>query len=550
MFGADAGMTEPDEDDWPTEGSKLSSFSDLEKLMTCGICKGFLTSPKELPCGHLYCAECISRSMDNTLYTKAKNECPTCRTAALPGQCKATPNIGKMVHIFKELRQDLLEMINSKEEDKKKIAALEAESTPSGSAKKRKGRPRKSKDPESRLAASTSEYEGELSSVLGGAASRGKVIEKMITPYNFGNTSSLKKVKDQLGKVTEGARSHLRLDGDVKKLKERYRNFIHIHNAQLASSSPLTVEEVVKQCNQQEKVAEKAAAAAAPTEVALEKSGERGFQDLIRAGKDRIKKAKSLDDRAGKGAKEEPKGGKSATQSSSSSSSEHRSPAQAAAGAASSSSSLASTPATRAVSPKEGKENDDSQRGVNMGSASTSGNSSSSDSPDEYMIDSWCVVWSSKVGRVFYFDKTDISGQFDAPAALLPFFADVHSEEEMKEAVKRKLAADPPVRKTPVPVGTFAAVAKANAAETFDLTQDVSQEETPGTATSASGTSPGASSPVEWQCKTCTFVNKEYRAQCEMCSTACHLAIKRTRAQRAKSGGMQTHLTDLKRARR
>ena len=150
--------------------------------------------------------------MDNTLYTKAKNECPTCRTAALPGQCKATPNIGKMVHIFKELRQDLLEMINSKEEDKKKIAALAAESTPSGSAKKRKGRPRKSKDPESRLAASTSEYEGELSSVLGGAASRGKVIEKMITPYNFGNTSSLKKVKDQLGKVTEGARSHLRLD--------------------------------------------------------------------------------------------------------------------------------------------------------------------------------------------------------------------------------------------------------------------------------------------------------------------------------------------------
>ena len=537
IFGGDIDMVEPDEDDWP-ESSKLRGFGDLEKLLSCGICKSFLTSPKELPCGHLYCAECISRSMDNTLYSKAKNECPTCRAPALPGQCKATPNIGKMVHIFKELRQDLLETIRGKEEDKKRIAALEAESTPSESAKKRKGRQRTSKYTESSLVATTLENMGGMEGVLGHERTRkGKVIEKTITPYNFGNTSSLKKVKDQLGKLTEGAGASLRLDGDVKKLKERYRNFIHIHNAQLASSNPLTVEEVVKQCNHQERVADKAAARVAPTEVALAKSGEQGFQDLIRAGKERMNKSKGRDE----GEVREVKGSSIPPPAPAPSAHQpHRSPAT-----ASSSSPPASTPASKAMSPKEGKENDDSQRGSTVGS--------SSDSPEEYMVDPWCVVWSSKLERVFYFNKTETTGQFDVPESLLPFFADVQSEEAMKEAVKRKRAsAAPSTQKTPD--GTFAAVAKANAAETFDLTQEVSQEEALVTAGPASvsvpSISPGVSSPTEWQCATCTFVNRDYLQKCEMCGTNCHLAVKRTRAQKAKSSGMQTHLMSLKKAKR
>ncbi|KAJ7867158.1 hypothetical protein B0H13DRAFT_1636257 [Mycena leptocephala] len=46
---------------------------------TCSICLESFTSPVSLPCGHVFCRECIRRTVDSVKSYNVQHFCPTCR---------------------------------------------------------------------------------------------------------------------------------------------------------------------------------------------------------------------------------------------------------------------------------------------------------------------------------------------------------------------------------------------------------------------------------------------------------------------------------------
>ncbi|KAJ7142176.1 hypothetical protein C8R46DRAFT_1133885 [Mycena filopes] len=49
--------------------------------MVCSICYDEFTSPVSLPCGHIFCRDCIRRSVDAIQVCAVQHSCPTCRAA-------------------------------------------------------------------------------------------------------------------------------------------------------------------------------------------------------------------------------------------------------------------------------------------------------------------------------------------------------------------------------------------------------------------------------------------------------------------------------------
>ncbi|KAF8216673.1 hypothetical protein K438DRAFT_1559344 [Mycena galopus ATCC 62051] len=48
--------------------------------MVCSICYERFTAPVALPCGHIFCRECIRRAVDAGQMYATQHFCPTCRT--------------------------------------------------------------------------------------------------------------------------------------------------------------------------------------------------------------------------------------------------------------------------------------------------------------------------------------------------------------------------------------------------------------------------------------------------------------------------------------
>ncbi|KAJ7778371.1 hypothetical protein B0H16DRAFT_1503279 [Mycena metata] len=49
--------------------------------MVCSICYERFTTPVALPCGHIFCRDCIRRSIDAIQVYVVQHPCPTCRAA-------------------------------------------------------------------------------------------------------------------------------------------------------------------------------------------------------------------------------------------------------------------------------------------------------------------------------------------------------------------------------------------------------------------------------------------------------------------------------------
>ncbi|KAJ7759141.1 hypothetical protein B0H16DRAFT_1415893 [Mycena metata] len=49
--------------------------------MVCSICYERFTTPVALPCGHIFCRDCIRRSIDAIQVCVVQHPCPTCRAA-------------------------------------------------------------------------------------------------------------------------------------------------------------------------------------------------------------------------------------------------------------------------------------------------------------------------------------------------------------------------------------------------------------------------------------------------------------------------------------
>jgi hypothetical protein len=81
----------------------------------------------------------------------------------------------------------------------------------------------------------------------------GTVIIKKISQGLF-HKQSREAVKKAVEKLTEGLlpASRLKIDGDRDALEKRHKDFVHLHNAQVDSPSPLTMEQVVTEVHRRE----------------------------------------------------------------------------------------------------------------------------------------------------------------------------------------------------------------------------------------------------------------------------------------------------------
>lgn len=47
--------------------------------MSCTICLEGLKAPVSLPCGHIFCKECVARTVQSRIQTSSHQKCPLCR---------------------------------------------------------------------------------------------------------------------------------------------------------------------------------------------------------------------------------------------------------------------------------------------------------------------------------------------------------------------------------------------------------------------------------------------------------------------------------------
>ncbi len=75
-------------------------------------------------------------------------------------------------------------------------------------------------------------------------------VKKLAQPHFY--KQSRESVKSALERLTEGSTVHIRADGDKEALERRYKDFVHINNAQLDAPNPLSVEQIVAEVHRRE----------------------------------------------------------------------------------------------------------------------------------------------------------------------------------------------------------------------------------------------------------------------------------------------------------
>ena len=109
--------------------------------------------------------------------------------------------------------------------------------------------------------------------------STGTMILKRIPHYVFHGYSK-EKVKKVIDEHTKSSNIKLRMDGNKETLEKRFREFVHLNNAQVDGINPLSFEEVIRQVNNRETAKEIEAKKSINTLDKLEKlkNGEVSYQ--------------------------------------------------------------------------------------------------------------------------------------------------------------------------------------------------------------------------------------------------------------------------------
>jgi hypothetical protein len=225
--------------DWPNNslGKKLTA---LEESLLCPICSGHYENPQVLNCGHSFCSICIRKHFDKTINRTTSDICPSCREKADTADLKVNRALASTLNSFKLVRKELFEYITTQhnqndDEDEDDIMII------SDSRNKT--------------------HKPSNSSV---------VITQRIPHYSF-HGIPLAKMKKTIEKVTESSRIKLRMDGDKDVLERRLREVIHLNNAQVNATHPLSFDQVIKYVNDKESARESEARKSAGTIGKLEK---------------------------------------------------------------------------------------------------------------------------------------------------------------------------------------------------------------------------------------------------------------------------------------
>jgi hypothetical protein len=214
-------MENQEEDEWPEGNALGKKFSLLEEQLRCPICDEFYGNPHMLNCGHTYCSICIRKHCDPLVNKTTSGTCPICKEKAEVFDLKPNTVLASVVAQFIMVRPDALRLITN-----------------------------------GTLLVNTNEdvqiIEGDK------RAASGVVINKRIPLLSF-HGQKKDKVKEMLLKVCALSKVKLRCDGDKEVMEKRLREFVHLHNAQIGSLSPLSLEQVIRKVTEDETTLEKEA---------------------------------------------------------------------------------------------------------------------------------------------------------------------------------------------------------------------------------------------------------------------------------------------------
>lgn len=87
--------------------TKLPELVDLDTLLRCHICKGFIKTPVLTPCGHTFCSLCIREYLNREL------KCPLCLAELRESMLRSEFLVNEIIASYVGLRSKLLEIARS-----------------------------------------------------------------------------------------------------------------------------------------------------------------------------------------------------------------------------------------------------------------------------------------------------------------------------------------------------------------------------------------------------------------------------------------------------
>jgi hypothetical protein len=232
-------MEDGDDSDWPDDSDVGRKLSNLQESLFCPICYDWFTNPQMLKCGHTFCSICIRKHMDPQINKTSSSTCAVCREPADSFDLRKNTVVCNAVQCFQGVRGGLLDILRSRgtkassDDDCFEVA-----------------------DP--KLAASTC------------SSATGIAITKRVAHFSF-HLMKRDKVKATLIQLSGESRVKLRADGDKETMEKRVREFVHLHNAQIGSAKPLSLEQVIRAVNDNETQLDREASKSARTVNKLEK---------------------------------------------------------------------------------------------------------------------------------------------------------------------------------------------------------------------------------------------------------------------------------------
>jgi hypothetical protein len=200
-------------------GKKMNAF---EEYLRCPCCGDFFDNPNSLSCGHVYCSECIRKHLDSLINTTTHDACPACKVKADAAHLRPDRAMSNLVQMYKTIRPMLLSTI---ETDVALGRSSDYESTSSNVCSK----PQR-KEP----------------------SNGSKVYIATKIPQRHFHGMAREKVKKCIDALCEGSSLKLRVDGDKDVLEKRYRDFVHLNNAQVDKEAPMSLEALVRECTKRE----------------------------------------------------------------------------------------------------------------------------------------------------------------------------------------------------------------------------------------------------------------------------------------------------------
>ena len=353
---------------WPT--SKIGKMmTELDETMRCQICSEFFNNPHTLiHCGHIFCSECIRKHFDRTTNKYTYDTCPVCRIKAETKDMRPVRNVTEMIDKFKNVRLLLLDLVKAEA---------------NGTYLNQSNHLLDQSDDDDE------DYNSNSNNNKKVRTDYTKVETRLSLPNFHGY--NIPKIKKFLERTFKKSKVQLNLHGTKEELENRYKAFVHLHNAQLDANDDkaLKVEEVVKEIHRRE------------TAISIEARKSLMMQGKVRNlrdGKQSTETMKGFQQLITVAQQQKKKNQENVTESNDNSENSTKS--------------------------SDDKIEEKNEKDIKEGNTPTI--------PTSYNWGSWRVLWNEQYLVPFYFNEKTKIGQFKAPEEMC---IDIHNDDDMSEQI-------------------------------------------------------------------------------------------------------------------